>query len=369
MILAGYVARRFLRSFLMIAGIFLLILLLIDMIEMIRRFASRDIGVAGAARLAALNIADSFYSILPLITVLAGIALFLGLARTSEMVAIRASGRSGTRVVCAPSITAALVGALAVALLNPLVAVTGARFDEAVAGIERSGQQTISVGDRAVWLRQAVLEDGHEAGQIVIRARRASPDATTLYDATFLVFDLGSGPSRRIEAREAKLHPGEWLLTDVRDFPLDAPNPEAAAQDHDRMALASDLTAQRIRDAFGRPQAVPVWQLPGFIAGLERAGFSAARHKVWFQMELARPFMMAAMVLIAAAFTMQHVRGRNIGGSVLIAFGAGIGLFFLRNLAQILGESGQVTPVMAAWAPPLVGAMLALAVILVREDG
>ena len=369
MILAGYVARRFLRSFLLIAGIFLLILLLIDMIEMIRRFASRDIGVAGAARLAGLNVADSFYSILPLITVLAGIALFLGLARTSEMVAIRASGRSGIRVVAAPAVTAALAGALAVALLNPLVAVTGARFDEAVAGIERSGQQTVSVGERAVWLRQAVLEDGQEAGQIVIRARRASPDATTLYDATFLVFDGDSGPVRRIEAREARLHPGEWLLAGVRDFPLDAPNPEAAAQDHDRLTLESDLTAQRIRDAFGRPQAVPVWQLPGFIAGLERAGFSAARHKVWFQMELARPFLMAAMVLVAAAFTMQHVRGRSIGGSVLIAFGAGIGLFFLRNLAQILGENGQVSPMMAAWSPPLVGALLALAVILVREDG
>ena len=105
------------------------------------------------------------------------------------------------------------------------------------------------------------------------------------------------------------------------------------------------------------------------IAGLERAGFSAARHKVWFQMELARPFVMAAMVLIAAAFTMRHVRGRNTGVAVLIAFGAGIGLFFLRNLAQILGDNGQVPPIMAGWAPPLVGALLALGVILAREDG
>ena len=94
MILASYVAKRFLRSFLLIAGVFLLILFLIDMIEMIRRFSDRGIGLGGAARLAALNIAGSFYSILPLMTVLAGSTLFLGLARSSEMVAIRASGRS-----------------------------------------------------------------------------------------------------------------------------------------------------------------------------------------------------------------------------------------------------------------------------------
>lgn len=369
MILARYVARRFLRSFLMVAGVFLLILFLIDMIEMIRRFSSHDIGLGGAGRLAMLNIASSFYSILPLLTVLAGIALFLGLARSSEMVAIRASGRSALKVATAPAITAGLVGMLTVALLNPLVAVTGARFDDAVAEIESNGQQTVSVGDSAVWLRQANHSEAGPNGQIVIRARRASPDATTLYDATFMVFDEGSGPVRRIEAREARLLPGQWALTQVRDFPLIAENPEVEATTHDGLTLESDLTAQRIREGFGRPEAVPVWQLPGFIAGLERAGFSAERHRVWLQMELARPFLMAAMVLIAAAFTMQHIRGRNTGIAVLLAFGAGIGLFFLRNLAQVLGDNGQVLPLLAGWAPPLVGGLLALALILAREDG
>ncbi len=369
MILARYVARRFLRSFGLIAGVFLLVLLLIDMIEMIRRFSDRDIGLSGAAGLAGLNIAGSFYSILPLMTVLGGIALFLGLARSSEMVAIRASGRSALRVIAAPAVTAALVGMLAVGLLNPLVAVTGQRYDEAVAAIESNGRQTVSIGDSALWMRQAVLERGQESGQIVIRAARASPEGTTLYGATFTLFDNESGPIRRIEAREARLKPGEWQLTGVTDYPLDQPNPGASARSSATLTLASDLTAQRIREGFGRPEAIPVWQLPTFIGGMERAGFSAARHKVWFQMELARPLLMAAMVVIAAAFTMRHVRGTSTGGAVLMAFGSGIGLFFLRNLAQVLGDNGQVTPMMAAWGPPLVGLLLALGLILQREDG
>lgn len=137
----------------------------------------------------------------------------------------------------------------------------------------------------------------------------------------------------------------------------------------DSLTLSSDLTAQRIREGFGQPDAVPIWQLPAFIAGLERAGFSATRHRVWFMSELALPFLMAAMVLIAAGFTMQHARGRNSGIAVLLAFGAGIGLFFLRNMAQVLGDNGQVAPWLAAAAPPAVAIALALALILVREDG
>lgn len=369
MTLSIYIARRFLRAFLVIGGAFALILLLIDMIEMIRRFSGDEIGLTGAAGLAGLNITGSFYAILPLITVLAGIALFLGLARTSELVAIRASGRSALKTLIAPVVTAMLLGVLAVAVVNPFVAATGKRFDSAVASIERGGSQTVSLSESAVWLRQGFVVDGKDQGQLMIRAARTSPDAATLYDASFTIFDPEIGPTRRIEAREAVLQPGEWLLSGVKEYPLNEPNPEAAARISDTLMLASDLTAQRIREGFGRPDSVPVWELPGFIEGLERAGFSANRHRTWFQMELARPFLMAAMVVIAAAFTMRPVRGRSTGIPVLLAFAAGIGVFFLRNLAQVLGDNGQVLPWIAAWAPPAVAALLGLALILYREDG
>ena len=107
MILARYVANRYLRAFLLLAGVFLAILLLIDMVEQIRRFADKGITIGAAARLSALSVAGSFYNILPLIALLAGIMLFLNLSRSSEMVAIRASGRSGLRTVMAPAVMAA----------------------------------------------------------------------------------------------------------------------------------------------------------------------------------------------------------------------------------------------------------------------
>lgn len=388
MILQLYLARRWLRQFMVIAGAFLAILFLIDLIEQIRRFGAHGVGLPGTAAMAALNIAGSFYSILPLITLLSGIALFLSMSRSSEMVAIRASGRSGLRALGAPAISAVIAGIAAVAVLNPIVAGTTKRYDAAVARIQTGGAQTVSLGEGAVWLRQGLpgrlagarnspgvdtpdqtTPTENPGGQVVIRATRASPDATTLFDATFLVFDQGAGPTRRIEAQAARLERGSWLLTGVKDWPLDAANPEAAALSGPALRLPTDLTADRIRDGFGAPEAVPIWQLRSFIAGLDRAGFSALRHRVWLQMELARPLLMGAMILIAAAFTMRPVRGRRVGMLVLGAFVAGVGLFFLRNLAQVLGESGQVPPVLAALAPPAVAALLALALLLRLEDG
>ena len=78
---------------------------------------------------------------------------------------------------------------------------------------------------------------------------------------------------------------------------------------------------------------------------------------------------LVALVMVAAAFTMRHARLSNTGLSVLTAVLLGFGLHYVRNFAQILGENGQLNPLAAAWAPPAASVLLALGLILHREDG
>jgi lipopolysaccharide export system permease protein len=47
----------------------------------------------------------------------------------------------------------------------------------------------------------------------------------------------------------------------------------------------------------------------------------------------------------------------------------GFGIFFLRSFAQTLGESGQIPVALAAWSAPLGGVLLALGILLQKEDG
>jgi lipopolysaccharide export system permease protein len=187
---------------------------------------------------------------------------------------------------------------------------------------------------------------------------------------TFLGFDVDGRPTARIEAETAKLVEGAWELTGTKTWDLTAPNPElTAAKAVGPIALPSDLTPERIRDSFGTPSAIGFWDLPSYIADLERAGFSAQAYKLWYQMELALPVLMAAMVLVAAGFTMRHVRFGGTGKMVLFALLAGFGFYFLRNFAQALGDSGQIPILLAAWSPPVAAVLLSLGLLLHLEEG
>lgn len=360
-----YFARKFLWTITGIGAIFFALLALVDLMEQLRRFNVDEIGFTAILRLTLLKAPEGLYQILPLIVILASIALFIGLARSSELVVVRASGRSAMVTLLSPIIVALLLGLLSVSTFNPIVAATTDRY-HSLSERYRSGENAaLSISSEGLWMRQ-----GGANGQAVIHAASANPEASTFYDVSIVTYDQGGWVSHRIEADTASLEDGAWTLENARAWPLTPGlNPESGKKVHDVLKLESTLTLDRIRDSFGTPSVISVWDLPEFIKDLEDAGFSARRHAVWLQMELAQPLFLAAMVLVAAAFTMRHARFGRTGLAVLIAVMTGFALYYVRNFAQILGENGQIPVSLAAWAPPVASVLLALGLLLHMEDG
>lgn len=363
MILHLYFARKFLWTFLLIFTVFVVMLALIDLVDELQDFP--DLPFGEVLEIVLLNLPRANYEILPLVVVLATIALFLRLARSSEMVVVRAAGRSALGGLLAPVVAAGLVGIVAVTLFNPIVAASSKRYNDLVNSHFDAGSSILVLASEGLWLRQ-----GGSEGQSVIHAARASSDVSILYDTTFISFSPEGEPLRRVTARSAQLDRGEWILRGAKSWTLTrGGNPEATAETAERMVMASGLTQDRIIDSFGKPEYIPIWDLPAFIGQLEQAGFSARRYSVWFQMELAQPLFLIALVLISSAFTMRHTRLSNTGISVLTAVLLGFGLHYIRNFAQILGENGQIPVMLAAWAPPIASLCLALGILLHMEEG
>ena len=362
-----YFARRFLRSFLAVGGAFFLLLALIDLVELLRKLTDTSTSLAQVAGLIVLNAPKGLNQILPLIMILATVGLFIGMARSSELVVARAAGRSALRSLMPTMVVAAVIGVLATILLNPIVAATSKRYNALYEYYRTGSVESFSFSSEGLWLRQS----GHDGeGQTVIRAARANPEGTQLYDVTMLTYAPGAGPVRRIEADTAELGSGGWLLRGAKVWQLEGVvNPEANAEVLPQLNIASSLTEDSIRDSFAQPDVISVWELPAYIRDLEAAGFSGRRHEVWLQRELARPLFLVAVVLASAAFTMRHARGGRTGVSVLSAVMLGFTLYYIRNFAQILGESGQIPVMLAAWAPPVASFLLALGLLLYKEDG
>ena len=122
MTLQRYITLRFLRAILLVmAGIGGLAGLLTS-VENLRIAGEHNATVAEAFVLTAFQLPEILSETFPLILMLAALITFLGLARTSEMVIVRAAGVSALRVLVLPLMVVGLMGLAATMVGNPIVA-------------------------------------------------------------------------------------------------------------------------------------------------------------------------------------------------------------------------------------------------------
>lgn len=362
MILFRYFILRFLTTFLRVFFIFFGILILIGTVDQLASLGSED-GFGHAIYLAILSQSRTMLTILPLLTAIAAVTVFVGLARTSELVVVRAAGRSGLRFLLAPVTGAILVGLLAVAIFDPLVAATNKLYN--LETRNDGATAVFSVTGDGIWLRQGDL-----TSQSVIKAEQVSTDEGDFYNVSFYSFDPDGRPISLIEAEKARLTPNAWLVTGGVKWDLRAENPQANVTVlPEGTLIATDISLEKLSRGFGAPSDIAFWALPDYIADLEKSGFSARAHRVWWQMELALPLTLAVMVLVAAGFTMRHARSGKTGQMVLYALLVAFAIFFLRNFAQVLGQNGQIPAFLAAWGAPIAALFLAISLLLHLEDG
>ena len=366
MILHFYFARRFLVRVVMVFASFFVITFLSDASSIVGQLGDAGVGMAETLRLAALKTPNGVYQLKPIIVVLAALMLFMGLSRGSELVAGRAAGLSRLQILAAPVLAAVLVGMIGVAVLNPLAASALRRFETETGRYQSGALSSFSLTRKGLWLRQ-----GDAKGQTVIFAERANYTATRLTGVTFFEFDSAGIPTRRIEADFAILGDGYWTLGEGRFWQVNDRDqvPDRTATAFSELRVDSDLTSDEILDSLGDPTTIPIWDMPAFIQRLERSGLAAERHRAYMQIELASPVLLAAMVLIGAAFTMRHGRFARTGLMVLYAVLSGLAVFIIQNFAQILGSNGAIPVLAAAWGPPLAAILFALGMILRVEDG
>lgn len=364
MTLPRYLLRLFLRAVGAVFVVVWLLVLLFATVENLRGYAAEGVAFPDVFRITLLQSTETLYQAFPLVLMLASLATFLRLARSSELVVMRAAGISALRLISVPVLASVVIGALFVAGVNPFVAASLKHATDLDNELTNSGQSLLSFSSEGIWLRQA-----DAGGQTVIQAERANATGTVLNQVRLHRFNTDGQLYSRIEAPNAQLDAGAWRFDTARVWQRSARGDFLPVSEGGGMSLPTDLTSEEILDSFSPPEMIGFWKLAPFINRIEESGFSGERHRLFLQTELAKPAFFAAMVLIGAAFALRPSRAGQTGVMTLLAVLAGFSLYFLRDFALSLGAQGSIPLAIAAWTPPAAAILLALGLLLHLEDG
>jgi lipopolysaccharide export system permease protein len=354
--LSFYLADRFARS---IFAAFMLVFVLIyavDLVELLRRSgdSQRATGIlmAGLSFLRTPTIAEQA---LPFAVLFGSMIAFLNLSRKMELVVARAAGVSVWQILIPPLVVIVLIGVLSVIAYNPASTWMKQRSDD----IESSVFGGPALGSIGMWIRQKSMD-----GQAIIRADGRSGDGTQFNGIHVFNFDDNGNFIERLEAASGELHDGYWALHDAVVV-----TPGFAGLPVSTYLLATNLSRTEVAQAFVAPETVSFWRLPALANQTARAGLDPTAYELKYQELLARPLMLASMVLVAACFSLRFFRMGGIEYMVSGGVVAGFVLYVATKVVSDLGGAGFLSTSVAGWAPGIVGCLFGVYILLQQEDG
>ncbi|MBO9709983.1 MAG: LPS export ABC transporter permease LptG [Caulobacter sp.] len=358
-----YVLKKTLGSLAAALAVVAALVMLIAFVDTSRSIGTRtDVGFGELLYLTILQAPATILVLTPFIFLFGNLGAFVGLNRRSELIAMRAAGVSAWRFIMPAATAAFIMGLITVVALNPLTAAMSAQFETTRNAMM---ENYLKSAPKGMWLRQ-----GDDKRQIVIHARaRDQVDGTVrLRGVSFFIYDITPQGSlqfaSRIEADEAKLEPGFWRLTGMREA-----LPGAGAVRSGGGQIPSNLDDRTATERFSNPQAIAVWRLPETIKRTEAAGFSSIPFRIRLHQILATPLLFAAMSMLAAAFSLRLMRLGGLAGLAGAGVTLGFGFFFFNELCGALGKADVLTPALAAWTPPVVALLAGLTLLCYTEDG
>ncbi len=358
--LGRYFAGRFVVSALGVFASIFVLLVLVDYIEMVRRTSElTQASAITVAETSLFRVPQLLEKMMPFCILIGAMTCYLALSRRLELVVARAAGVSAWQFIAPALASAILLGVLATTAYNPMSASLrelSKRMEAELFGSAPGGGVQDASG---FWINQV-----NSDGQAIINAARSEQQGIRLTGLTVFRFDNNYQFKERIEAQQATLEDGYWLFKSVRRYTLDSPPVE-----QDSLALATSLTRAQVRNSFSTPETVSFWQVPSYIRSSESSGFATAGYRLQYHKLVAQPFLLAAMVMLAAAVSLRFFRFGGVQKMVLSGVGAGFLLYVLSKVTEDLSKAELMHPIASAWLPVCVGGLTGFLALLYQEDG
>ena len=344
-----HVTREFLGVFVLALSAFVAIYVLAEFFDRIDDYLRLNASAWAIVRLFLFKVPFVLTQVTP-VAVLAAALLSLGmLARHNEIVALRACGVSVWQLVL-PLLV--LGGVLTVLLFtwNETVVPYAARRWLEIENVEIKHRQASSVFmGREIWYHG---KNGfYNINKVSLRTNR-------LIGVTVYQTDPAFRPMRAYQASEARWNGEAWEYADLRIRDLTTGTAETADA-----AAVGTIIPERLSDfrvVSVEPEELSYGTLRRQIDNLRAKGVDASEGLVDLHLKIAVP--VACLLMMAVGVPLVATRGTRSAGMSM-----GVGLGFLLGFAYIdvvafgraLGQSGALSPLIAAWVANFIFAMLA----------
>ncbi|MEM6681728.1 MAG: LPS export ABC transporter permease LptG [Pseudomonadota bacterium] len=356
--LSTYIGKLVLSRFLIFLCGLVVVLQVLDLMGQ-----SDDILAAEGAtyssllRYVALRVPQLIAQFTPFAALLSIVTVLAGLNQSSEIIVMKGAGLSAFHII-APAIAITLLIAAAHMLFNDQVLVR----TNALLSYWKENEYAVNLPAEAPNATRSWIEDGQTAIQIGSISRggaRLVIDKLTLFERD----DKGTLKSIT-KADFASFDGSTWKLYEIETTSL----PNLVTTKKDAAVWATSLPPERFIALAVKPEQTSFFDLREAVQELDAEGYPTDLIKAALMHKIAGPLSSILMPLLGALAAFGASRGGQLFVRVVVGMALGFAFFVADNLLVAMGQFGAVPPLLSAWAPFMLFALLGVTVLLYTEE-
>ncbi|MEN6380702.1 MAG: LptF/LptG family permease [Synergistaceae bacterium] len=283
---------------------------------------------------------------IPMSCLLAALLGFNKLSTNSELVALKSSGISFTRII-KPVIIMAFFVSMGAFFINETLVPISERAAANVMAYEVFKQSPPVFRDK-VFLKE---ESGGELKRVIYVNRIDVKDGK-MSDVVVQEFEKGL-LSRLVSAKKGEWIDGSWWLEEGKVFEITKDSDVSLLFTFDKQALQLDLNPEEAARTARTPDEMTLNELFREIKMMKQKGMDVSKILMILNLRFSVPWACLVLAIVGAAVGSRPQRsssGMGLGLSVIIVFV----YYVILSFTQSLGDAGYLHPVFAAWIANIV---------------
>jgi lipopolysaccharide export system permease protein len=360
LVLSRYLARNFFKWFLVVTFAVMVIIILVDLSELLRKSASKpDVNFKILFQILICKFPSLIQRVLPFITFFSSMITFWMLNRSHELTIIRTAGVSIWQTLSPLIIVSLIIGGIDLMLINPISSKMMERYGQLDDYYFHGKKESLTVSETGLWIREA-KKDQH----LIFHIKYINLEKKLFNGIAITTYNQKHHFIESISAVSGVWHNGHLHLENVWKVA-----PEKLPQKYESLNFPTTISLETIKNTGAAPASVSFWALPTTAHLLEASGISGLKYMLYWHTLLSRWGWLGAMVVLAASCSLRPIRQK--GTVYLLAIGAiaAFLLYFLRDITYALGTSGKLPIILSAWLPFAISMATGITLLLYSEDG
>ena len=344
-IILNYILQKFLKTFILVVGVFYCFGLILNLFEEIEFFKNINVSFFFPLMLTSIFVPSMILKLLPFIIFISSMIFMLQIRNNKDLLSLKVYGFSNLKIFFVLAFTSFFLGWIILFIVTPISSSMVKYYEKTKSLYAKDIDHLITVNKNGLWIKESLKNK-----ERIITA--SNPENFNLSNIIIYHLDRDFKLKEKILSKTADIRTKNWVMKDVVIF--QEKNGVFENEKKDTYQINSIYDYEKIKNLFRNFDSISFLQLVVSYNNLLESGYNERYLTQNLHSMLTLPFFLCLMTAISAILTMGALKRSDNLKFVFVGLIVTIIVYYFKDLSLALGLTDRVPLILAIWSPILI---------------